>query len=382
MRAPVHGGGFRIVRARPGTLALAAGLAALAGAAPLVLMLAIVGGLALLIGMLVAPIIGLYGLLVAVPFSPTFGLENAGFSISAFEPLSALLLLIWLARGVTRREIELPRSGLFGGLFFLLCALLVSAGGATSMPLAIKETLKWVLLTLAYLFTAVHVRDAAGARPLLAVLFLAGSGQALMGAVQFVAGLGPPTFAVGGFMRAHGMFGQPNPFAGYLGTIFPLALAMTAIPHPGPLRAIAAVGTVCTGMGIVLSLSRGAWLGLLIALVVMALAWSPRTRRLVPPTVATVLLVGVLGILGALPTALANRVTSVTSNFGIFDARGVQPTAENFAVVERMAHWQAGGRCFWITRYAALAPATIRTRTTATHSLAGARHWGMRTTTT
>ena len=330
----------------PGTIALGVGLAAVVGGVPLELMLPIVAGLALLVGMLVAPIVGLYGLLVAIPFSPTFGLEDAEFSISAFEPLAVVLLLVWLARGVARREIELPASGLFGGLFFLLCTLLVATGGATSLPLAIKETLKWVLLTLAYLFTAVHFRDAPRIRPLLAALFLTGSGQALMGMVQFVAGLGPPTFAIGGFMRAHGMFGQPNPFAGYLGTIFPLALAMAAIPHPGRFRAIAWFTVACTGLGIVLSLSRGAWLGLLLALALMALAWSPRTRRLVAPTVLTLLLVGLLGILGALPPALATRVTSVTSNFGIFDARGVEPTTENFAVVERMAHWQAGWEMF------------------------------------
>ena len=31
------------------------------------------------------------------------------------------------------------------------------------------------------------------------------------------------------------MFGQPNPYAGYLGTILPIALAMTLIPQPGRL---------------------------------------------------------------------------------------------------------------------------------------------------
>ena len=339
-------GSARLPRTEAGTIALAAGLAGLVGGLPLELMLPAAAGLALLVGMLVAPVIGLYGLVVAIPFSPTFGLGDADFSISAFEPLAVVLLLVWLARGVARREIELPASGLFGGLFCLLCSLLIAAGGATSLPLAIKETLKWVLLTLAYLFTAVHVREPSQIRPLLAALFLTGAAQALVGVVQFLAGWGPPTFAVGGFMRAHGMFGQPNPFAGYLGTIFPLALAMAAIPQPGRFRAIALFGVGWTGLGIILSLSRGAWLGLLVALAVMALAWSPRTRRLVVPTVLAMLLVVLLGVLGALPAALATRVTSVTSNFGIFDARGVQPTSENFAVVERMAHWQAGWEMF------------------------------------
>jgi putative inorganic carbon (hco3(-)) transporter len=333
-------------RLTPGQAVLGLGLAGLAGGLPLQWALPALASLALLMGMLVVPAVGLYALLVAIPFSPTFGLEDAEFSISAFEPLATLLLLIWLARGAARKTIELPRTALFGGLFCLLCALLIAAPGATSLPLAIKESLKWVLLALAFVFTSVEVREEPQIRRMLAVLFFAGSGQALMGVVQFLAGFGPPTFAIGGFMRAHGNFGQPNPFAGYLGTIFPLALALAAVSHPGRFRLLACVTVVCTGLGIVLSLSRGAWLGLLIALGVMAVVWGPRTRRLVVPTLGVSILVGLLGVLGALPPALATRVTSVTSNFGIFDVREVELTSENFAVVERMAHWQAGWEMF------------------------------------
>ncbi len=337
-----------------GSAALGLTLALLIGAAPLDLALPAIGGLALVIGMLIAPPIGLYALLVGVPFSPSLGIAEAGFSLSAVEPLALLLLLIWLARGVVDRPVERPsvdsanpaRTRVLTALFALLCVLLIASGGATSLPLAIKESLKWVLLFLAFVLTSAYVRTEADARGVLAALFCAGAGQGLVGLVQFVGGFGPPTFAVGGFMRAHGNFGQPNPFAGYLGTILPLALALAAIPHPGRFRTIARVALVATGLGIILSLSRGAWLGLLIALAVMALVWSARTRRFVAPTATVLVLVGLLGILGALPLALATRVTSVVDNFGIFDARLVPPTSENFAVVERMAHWQAGWEMF------------------------------------
>jgi O-antigen ligase len=74
----------------------------------------------------------------------------------------------------------------------------------------------------------------------------------------------------------------------------------------------------------------------------MGLAWSPRARTLIIPLVGGVVLVVGLAMLGLLPPNLASRITSVTDNFGIFDVRYVPPTSENFAVVERMAHWQAG----------------------------------------
>jgi O-antigen ligase len=53
-----------------------------------------------------------------------------------------------------------------------------------------------------------------------------------------------------------------------------------------------------------------------------------------------------LALAGVLPESLASRITSVTENFGVFDVRTVDLTSENFAVVERMAHWQAGWGMF------------------------------------
>ncbi len=336
----------------PVWLATGLGLAVLIGSAPLEFMLPFVVAAATLVGMLIEPLVGLCALLVAIPFSPSLGLEEttgattATPSISIFEPLALVMLSIWLARGMARQEIKIHQSGIATSLFFLLLTLLIAASSATSLTLATKEILKWLLLGLVFLFTALHVRDESRARLVLAVLFLAGSGHALMGVVQFFAGLGPPNFAVGDFMRAHGNFGQPNPFAGYLGTIFPLALAFSAVRGPASFRLLSLFTVLCTGLGIALSLSRGAWLGLAFGAAVMALVWSPRTRRLIVPTLAVGLLVGLFGAFGALPPALAERLTSTAANFSIFDARQVQPTPENVAVVERMAHWQAGWEMF------------------------------------
>jgi putative inorganic carbon (HCO3(-)) transporter len=332
--------------ARVATIAIGTVLTVLIGAVPLEYMLPGLAGLGLLIAMLAAPTLGLYALLFAIPFSPTFGVEDAGFSISAFEPLALLLILFWIMRGLTRREIFLPREGLFGALVLLLSVLFLAGGGATSYPLAIKETLKWVLLVLAYIFTRVTIRDDRAVRAVLTALFVAGAGQALWGVIQFVLGIGPPAFAIGGFMRAYGNFGQPNPFAGYLGTILPLALAMVLVPHPGRFRAVALLAVALTGLGILLSLSRGAWLGLAISVAVMLVAWSQRARGLVLPFTVMVAIVIVLGMFNILPPILANRITSVTDNFGVFDVRTVTLTSENFAVVERMAHWQAGWAMF------------------------------------
>lgn len=44
---------------------------------------------------------------------------------------------------------------------------------------------------------------------------------------------------------------------------------------------------------------------------------------------------------GLVPAAFSSRVTSILENLRPFDARGVEITPDNFAVVERMAHLQA-----------------------------------------
>jgi putative inorganic carbon (HCO3(-)) transporter len=61
-----------------------------------------------------------------------------------------------------------------------------------------------------------------------------------------------------------------------------------------------------------------------------------------------VLLIGtvlalVLGAYGALPSALTGRLGSIVDQFQVFDVRGVAPTPEDYAQIERLAHWQTAG---------------------------------------
>jgi O-antigen ligase len=54
----------------------------------------------------------------------------------------------------------------------------------------------------------------------------------------------------------------------------------------------------------------------------------------------------VLGLAGALPAPIPDRVGLLLSQIAIFDPRGVVPTPENYALVERMVHWQVAGNMF------------------------------------
>jgi O-antigen ligase len=78
----------------------------------------------------------------------------------------------------------------------------------------------------------------------------------------------------------------------------------------------------------------------------LLLVWSHGTRRLLAPTAAGIVALAALALTGLLPASLTDRLAQSIAYFGVFDVRTVDLTSENFSVVERMAHWQAGWYMF------------------------------------
>lgn len=232
---------------------------------------------------------------------------------------------------------------------------------------------------------------------LVVCLLFATSADALIGLWQFWTGDGPPSFRIPGsaFVRAYGTIGKPNSFAGYINMGWPLAGALAigagwqvvrtlidyaraTVPHTPNARFLHIVRTlfglcVCAPMretkrflylditvfmaGLVAlllaalfaSFSRGGWVGAVGGTACMLLAWGVSlsgTHRMrfwqVGGVVVSVIIIGImLASSGMLPGAVALRVESIARNLRVFDVRTVDVTAENFSVVERMAHMQA-----------------------------------------
>jgi len=179
--------------------------------------------------------------------------------------------------------------------------------------------------------------------------------------------LGPPSYAIvgGRLFRAFGTFGQPNPFGGYINLSLPLALSLlicrfadlrSAPLHPRTLALLAACALL--SLALVLSWSRGAWLAAAVAVGVVVLAWGvallagarrdEQLRRAGQRLLLLLLIVAIIGgalvLAGAadlLPASITARLGSIGEQFGVFDVRTVKLTDENYAAVERMAHWQA-----------------------------------------
>jgi putative inorganic carbon (hco3(-)) transporter len=128
------------------------------------------------------------------------------------------------------------------------------------------------------------------ARRLLNVFVIGGAAVALLGLFQFVSYMlhtqnEPATFAagvglLGGIQRVTSVYGNPNNMALYLGRVWPLAAALAInefrTENPEPRTTIFGswfwvLGSLLCLAGIVLSLSRGAWLGAGAALLVLLL---------------------------------------------------------------------------------------------------------------
>jgi O-antigen ligase len=95
---------------------------------------------------------------------------------------------------------------------------------------------------------------------------------------------------------------------------------------------------------LVMSWSRGGWIGFAAAIAAMLLATVLRSRRGAILVVAFLLLVaGVLlaGGLARVPPSVAQRFDDFLPYLGVTDVRGREVTDANFAVLERVAHWQS-----------------------------------------
>lgn len=307
-----------------------------------VVLLALGAGLVVLI----QPWLGLLLLAALIPWASVQPLPLGGVPLDAADLLLMLVAAVWLARGVVAGEITLPQPPLRWPLTLLLGALLLALIGAQSYREGLPELFKWAeVLALYVLVVALLPRHRVGW--LLAALLLGGVSQALLGVYQFVTQTGPEAFVLmGRFMRAYGTLRQPNPFAGYLGLLAPLALSLTLwawqTRQPQALRQAVAAAAGLIVLGILVSWSRGAWLAFAAATLVLLLVYARRSavRVLIGLAVAAALLAGV-NALGLLPAAVVQRLADLQNYFGWMDITQVVVTDDNFSVVERLAHWQA-----------------------------------------
>lgn len=335
-------------------LAVAAAIAFL----PLTTAAALLAGVAVVLLTLIRPHYALYALALAIPFGSLREFAVGPVSLGGAEAMALLVVAAWLLRCLALREPVRWRAPLTWALALFLFVGLVSALGALSLSHTIKEMLRWGEMLLIFLAAGNLLT---GRRAAIAVgfLLLGAALEGILGAYQFLRQAGPPGFILfGRFMRAYGTFEQPNPYAGYLALLLPIGVALILAPFSSWRRlfnstrkravawAFAAGAAALALAGIVMSWSRGAWIGMAASISAVILL---RGKRWAAAFLLVALIAGIaLGgsALNLLPASIVERFADVGAYFKPFDVRTVEVDDANWALVERMAHWQAGWAMF------------------------------------
>ncbi len=343
-----------------GILAAMLALAVMLALFPLKLSLLGLAAVAFGLALLLRPVVGLYALALVIPFNAVARVPFSGVSLGPTDLLVAATFFAWFLRASTFRPQRRPAPLLWFILPFVI-VLLYSTLAARSLVQAVPELAKWIEVVLIYWLGA-QLLTPRHRLPLMLTLLVAGGIEALIGIRQFVFQIGPEAYLLGRFLRAYGTFGQPNPYAGYLGLLLPVGISLTLwaavsvfshqysvtsdqwwkgrVARVALFLLIAGV-TGVIGLGIIVSWSRGAWLGV-VASTATVLALSSVWGFGLMLALSALLII----TWPALPPSITTRIADVGRYFGVWNVRGVPVTDENFSILERVAHWQAAWEMF------------------------------------
>ena len=313
--------------------------------------------------LLLLPLSPQIALVVTLTLAPLRTLISTESSLSLPLDIGQLLLLaylgVWLGHRLWRRESPLTARSDAPLLAALGLIAVFSLGAWTSQSLSgwLTEWLKWWAIAL--LIWTLSVSVAENWRWLVFALVVSAVANALVGLYIFFGGSGADHLVIlGRFFRAFGTFGQPNPFGGFMGIALPLGLAAAwAQPYslwagfrsqrrlpraPAFIFVCSSLASLVIASALLASWSRGAWLGTAVAVMCMAVALPRRLSRGLALAVAIAALIAGAWSIGLLPRSIVLRLTTAATDLiTVSDVRGVEITPVNYAVTERLAHWQA-----------------------------------------
>ena len=341
---------------------------------PLPLAAGLLFGTAILLLAVLYPIFGLGLALILGPFGALEAVVLGPALLDSGQIALLFAFAAWIGTGLARRRLYITATSFNIPWFVFLSIAALTLLDAYSIPLGLVELLKWVEIGLIVWLILDLAHDPSRRpggfpfvmRAVLAFLLIAGLVQALIGIWQFgLRGTGPEHFIVlGRFYRAYGTFEQPNPFGGYMNLVAFTALGVVLgqgaawidrrrgrghnpyLAPAGYWMGLGIITAVAGTLGVVLSWSRGAWLGFLAGAAVLALFSSRRLSFGIVIMGSAVLLVSTglwVGVSAKAGPALAviDRLSGFREEFTLGDVRGVDINDANYSVLERLAHWQA-----------------------------------------
>ncbi len=343
-------------------VAITAGAVALAVAmGPLPYSLAGALGLAVGVLSLVKPELAAYLLIASVPVQDALAVP-LGPTVLTANKLATILALVVLMLGALSRQLT-PRVPVAAAapVVAYLAVMWISTTGALSLTASLGEIYRWLQFLLVLMLASTILRNSKHWLIVAAIAVVAGAAEGALGLYQFRTGAGPESFAIDSQLsRAFGTFGMPNSYAGYLGQIFPLSLALTVYSLVGLfskrsygrripqllLTATLVLSLTLTLGGLAASYSRGAWLAALAS--IFAMGFLNNRRIFLAFLLVVFVVAGALSLenFRGVPPVVSERVYAIVSQLRVFDVTKEMVTPENFAVAERMSQWQAGLNMF------------------------------------
>jgi O-antigen ligase len=338
---------------------------------------AILLAILLIVLTLIRPLIGLGAALVIGSLGAYENVIFGNLPIESGQLLFLFVVAAWFGSNVLNRRIVFHRTAVNLPLIIFIVVTALSLLGSISLATGIKESVKWIELGLAMIMVVdlslpspkqdgdsrAYGRFDFGNRNIryvMAILLIAGVSQAVLGIWQFgLRGEGPEHFIVlERFYRAFGTFMQPNPFGGFMGVTAALAIGTLTglvmnlvIARRNQERpsftewlwlGFVIGSAILTSLALLMSWSRGAWLGFAAAMAMLVLFLPMRRRVGLLLLLSAVILLLIFVQLDIIPQSLLSRIGTLTTDLQLGDVRGEQVTIENYALVERLAHWQTG----------------------------------------
>ncbi len=376
---PVVGQGRTIALPRWWSVLLALPAALALALLPLPYAAVAIVGLFVLVMVIVDPVWGLYASILSIPVQEMITLP-AGLTVT--QVVVVLAAGSWVLKVLAHPNRTLGLRYQWPWLLFLGWQLLAVVMTPYSLAAGFQQWARWVAAWLAFVLVLGTVTNRRRMWGLVIVLLMAPGFSALLGTLQFLNATGNASFLIAGgrFARATATFGKPNSYAGYMNMAWPLGLmlgiywfqrwhalrrlmaASRVLPASvrrmtEPFRHLRGQVTTLLGLalvsggggalilfGLFASYSRGGWLGAIAGGMGLALLAGRRSALIASGMLILALLVGVIGAFNTLPPVVVDRIEAITNNLRIFNAATVMVNDDNFAVVERMAHWQVAWR--------------------------------------
>ena len=209
------------------------------------------------------PYLGIAGVVISIPFEGI--IDFGSISIYPLEAVLAIFILVFIYKNIV------GRCNYFGNMKLVYCCIpfvlciMLSALKSIELALTVKEIVRWLELFVIFYLTISLINDEKKMRITLYSMFLTVAIVSIWGIINYDDGVWFDYKS----HRAFSIFGNPNPFAGYVNLIIPVLFGMMMVSVFLWERIMLGVLAVLTMMAWFFSFSKSGWLSLILTMVLV-----------------------------------------------------------------------------------------------------------------